>query len=477
VLTFVLQLSASRVLLERFGVALTASTPSLALLFGGVGALAAPGFGSIMLARAGEAVFRGSVFRTGYEVFFTPISAEDKRAAKSIIDVGFDRLGDVAGGTLVRTALLLAPAVQSTTILLLALAASAGAVLAASRLNRGYIRTLEKSLLDRADGIAAPFVSSCGAMDLDFDSLRRQRLAGAVATDDEEAADSPRPVDLAALDPEVRDILHLRSRNRNRIVDVLARQEGLSGALVPHAIPLLAWDPVAEYVVFALRKVAEEHVGELVDALIDPNQAFLVRLRLVQVFSVCVSQRAADGLLHGLDDVRFDVRFQSARSLAEIMQRNPLVRLDAARVHDVVLREVSVGRPIWESRRLLDGVERRDASSLLDAFVIDRACASLTHVFTLLSLVLPQEPIQVAFRGLHSGNRQLRGTALEYLDGVLPEAIRNGLWPFLERRPLARQTRPREEVIAELLESHHSVTLNLEELRRRRLAGDWQSTT
>ncbi len=81
---------------------------------------------------------------------------------------------------------------------------------------------------------------------------------------------------------------------------------------MPHVIPLLAWDPVAEHAMFALRKVAEEHVGQLADALIDPNQDFAVRRRLARVFSVCVSQRAADGLLLGLDDLRFDVRFQAA---------------------------------------------------------------------------------------------------------------------------------------------------------------------
>ena len=48
--------------------------------------------------RSAESVFRGSLFRTGYEIFYTPIPADEKRAAKSIIDVGFDRLGDAIGG-------------------------------------------------------------------------------------------------------------------------------------------------------------------------------------------------------------------------------------------------------------------------------------------------------------------------------------------------------------------------------------------
>ena len=207
---------------------------------------------------------------------------------------------------------------------------------------------------------------------------------------------------------------------------------------------------------FALRKVAEERVGELVDALVDPNQDFAVRRRLARVFSVCVSERAAAGLMLGLDDLRFDVRCQSARSLTAILEKNPRIRIDSERIYEVVLREVAVGRPVWESRRLLDG---RGNESPLDAFVRDRAGESLAHVFTLLSLVLPREPLQIAFRSLHTDDQQLQGTALEYLEGVLPAPIRQRLWPFLERRPIPRTGRAREDVIAELLRSNHSITV------------------
>ena len=113
-LTFVVQVSSARVVLERFGIALSASAPSLALFAGSVGQPAScPGFASLTLARGAESVFRGSLFRTGYELFYTPMPPDDKRAAKSIIDVGFDRVGDAIGGSLVRLTLLLAPALQA----------------------------------------------------------------------------------------------------------------------------------------------------------------------------------------------------------------------------------------------------------------------------------------------------------------------------------------------------------------------------
>jgi hypothetical protein len=62
----------------------------------------------------------------------------------------------------------------------------------------------------------------------------------------------------------------------------------------------------------------------------------------------------------------------------------------------------------------------------------DRANRSLEHVFSLLVTVLPREPVKVAFRVVHSEDKMLRGLALEYLNGVLPEHVRVRLWEVLD---------------------------------------------
>jgi len=198
------------------------------------------------------------------------------------------------------------------------------------------------------------------------------------------------------------------------------------------------------------------------------------------VFSVCVSQRAADGLILGLDDQRFEVRFQCGRSLAAIVSKNPRIRIHDQAIYDVVLREVAVGRPVWESHRLLDGMEEPEEPSFVDQFIKDRTSQGLAHVFTLLSLVQPAEPLQIAYRGLLTGDENLRGTALEYLEGTLPPAIRARLWPFLEdRRGPNRAARPRDEILRDLLRSHPSIQLKLEEVRqqtRRTHSEPWPTT-
>ncbi|MGE0592583.1 MAG: hypothetical protein AB7G23_10280 [Vicinamibacterales bacterium] len=459
VLTFLVQALSHRLRLDRLSLSSSTSTPSVALLVGGLGTLVLPGFASLLVARGSEAILRGSLFRPGYELFYTPLPARERRAAKSVIDVAFDRLGDATGGGLVRGAILLVPAVQGPAIAWLAIVCAAGAVVAASRLGHDYVSSLEHSL--RARG---PHGGQLGPTRAALSLARSDvRIAAAGGTRPDTQVPPPQ-------DPDIRDLVALRSRDRGRVVRILVREEGLPAALIPQVIRLLAWEPVAEHAVFALRKVAEERVGQLVDALLDPNQSYAVRRRLARVFSVCVSQRAADGLMLGLEDARFDVRRHAARSLVSILDKNPAVVVDADRLYAVVLRELTVGRAVWESRRLLgeprDGEADVAGDDTLDAFVRDRAGESLAHVFTVLSLVLPREPLQIAFRCLQADDAYLRGTALEYLESVLPAPVRRRLWPFIERVPTRRPARPSAEVIADLLRSNQSVALTLDALRQ-----------
>jgi hypothetical protein len=474
-LALLVQLFVAQAVLARLPLALATATPPLALWIGGLGAIAVPGVWSVVAVRAAESVFRGSLFRTGYEIFYTPVPPEEKRAAKSLIDVGFDRLGDALGGGLISLVILLPVAVHYNAMLSLAIVSSALALVVARQLNRGYIAEVERSM-----------VLLAGKLDLaDVDDLTtrtavlktRHLTSTASAMQDAPAE----PHDVVIDDPEVQRILALRSRQRDRVLRVLREADGLSAALVPHVVPLLGWDAVAEDAVRALRKAAEDRVGALADALLDPNQPFAVRRRLARVFSICVSQRAANALLLALDDSRFEVRFQCGRSLSSIVAKNQFVQIDRERVFEVVRREVTVSRPVWESHKLLDALAdvrtSDDRATFVDDFIKDRAGQSLAHVFVLLSLVLPATPLQIAYRGLHTTDPSLRGTALEYLEGVLPPDIRARLWPFLGTSAstgpsMNVKARGRDEILADLLRSNDSIVMNLQELRRRRGAGN-----
>ena len=70
-----------------------------------------------------------------------------------------------------------------------------------------------------------------------------------------------------------------------------------------------------------------------------------------------------------------------------------------------------------------------------------------------IALALEREPLHIALRALSAEEDAIRGTALEYLEVVLPPGIRESLWPHITRKTIARSTsgRSRKEVEAELL--------------------------
>jgi hypothetical protein len=240
----------------------------------------------------------------------------------------------------------------------------------------------------------------------------------------------------------------------------------LPAALVPQAIALLAWDEAAREAIAALRGVGSEAVESMAAALTDHDSDFAVRRRIPLVLGTIADAPAVDALLRGLADRRFEVRYRCGRALSHLLAEHPRLGVPPDRVYDAVLREVRLERRVWDSQRVLDQWDDDMWSPMADDALRARANRSLEHVFTLLSLALPRQPLRIAFRGLQSVDPLLRGTALEYLETSLPAEIRRELWTYLEDdRPRRRDSRSPDQALADLLRSNESIVIRLDELR------------
>lgn len=201
--------------------------------------------------------------------------------------------------------------------------------------------------------------------------------------------------------------------------------------------------------------------------LLDSSEDFAIRRRLVTVVAASRTPLAFNALFDAMSDRRFEVRYRSARALSYLAGEIPGLEIDRERVFEVMMREMAVERGLWETRQLIDQPD--DESSPVETEVLrGRTSRSLEHLFTLLTLALPRETVRIAFHGLHTGDRYLRGTALEYLETVLPEVVWAKLRPFLEEDGGApRPGRTSQEAMRELLASQNSIVMALEEVRRR----------
>jgi hypothetical protein len=221
-------------------------------------------------------------------------------------------------------------------------------------------------------------------------------------------------------------------------------------------IRLLARDDLRDETVRALRKVAAIAVGQFTDVLLNPDEDFAIRRRMPRVLASYPSDRTLDALLRGLGDARFEVRFHCGRALSNICTLDETLRPEPGRVFEAALAEIRMAERLSEPPRMLDSYE--ESTDVTTEALWGSTDIRLEHVFRLLSLSLPREPLHVAFQALHTENTYLRGTALEYLDSVLPPGVREHIWKFLEG-PAVRSASPKpaDVVLRNLMTSRSQI--------------------
>jgi hypothetical protein len=256
----------------------------------------------------------------------------------------------------------------------------------------------------------------------------------------------------AGLDLSLQAVHDLSSGSPDRVRGVLGAETPLAAPLISLAIPLLASKEFHLDAIQALRKIAGRATGQLADALCDPSVGFDVRRRIPRVLSACPTQSAADALIRGTDDERFEVRYACGRALLRITASDATIVIPLPTVIAIVTREVAHSREVWDSQRAPDlDDEEKEPPAFIDRLLRDRFDRSFEHVFSILALVLDRESIRIALKALHQEDERLRGTALEYLETVLPDEVRDAVWPFLgEARPM-RPARPASEILADLV--------------------------
>ncbi len=441
--TFIAQAGLSRRALERFGLAGTiAGLPIVVLLFGGV-ALAAPTLIAIVVFRGAEAVMSNSLWRSAYELLYTPVAQDKKRPMKTLIDVGCDRLGTLVGAGIVLVVLALA--VSTTTLLVVMMVLACVAFLVARRLQRGYVAALEESLRVGAVRLEGAEI---------FDATTRRTVRESTNVHpvhvrlEEQVAPPPR----RSGEPLLQAIDDLLSDDRLRVQRVLCAGED-DPRLAPFVLPLLGRTETRGEALAWLRRLAPRIEGLLLDALADRSALPCVRRRIPRILRAGPSRVAAEGLIRGLADELFEVRYECGLALARMVETSPAIEIPSRPVLEAVRRELAVERAILQAEPTLEPIDEEPDAPIFQAELRDRANRGLEHVFTILSLMLDREQLRTAFRALTSADESLRGTALEYLENVLPSEIRDALWPYVtgRRRP-PRPQRPPHEVLKDLVE-------------------------
>ncbi|MEP6863056.1 MAG: MFS transporter [Deltaproteobacteria bacterium] len=426
VLTAVVQLVLCGPLVARLGVPRSVATLPVAVTAFGLVALAIPTALTAVVARGAEAITRSSIYRAGYELLYAPLPEAEKRPTKLVLDVGAERIGDLIGAQIVAL-LVFVIAAPRLGLLIATVAAASLAVVVAVRLPRNYTQALEESLVAQGGTPivhptwpAGPILGQAG--ELSPLSLRILERAHAPTT--------------AQRDQLTATIVELRTNDPVRIRRALASE--LEPQLAALIIGLAGRNDVGREALAALRTIAPRCTGAIVDALLDPTREVVIRRRLPEVLFAGERTLATWGLWRGLVDPSFEVRYRCGVVLARIGAAGHLPAVTSEIVFETIRHELVIDAVTWRQQHVVEDAMAMSA----DEARTPRTGSSLEHVFTVLGLVLPPEPLRIALHAVETDDPALRETALEYLESILPADVRAQLWPLLANETATDEASP-----------------------------------
>lgn len=439
----------ARPVLRRFGLGAALTALPASVLLAGVFALGLTRLWTSALLKGSEAVLSVSLFRSGRELLGTPFATDAARSAVPFVRAGMERVGEIAAAALLLGMVTLAPSVPTTVFVGLVVLSAAGGLWSSYRASQEYATELATSLrtsalriepeqvVDATTRAVAAEVANAVDKEQMLAELKRLRRSR-VGVIQPPASPTHPPDSRLAVDSALMDTLgELTAGEPSRVLAALE-----SGPLDPRALPeviaLLANDRVAGAAGAALRVCAGTAVGQLSDALLDPQQPYAVRRRVPRLLTGVRNSRVVAALLEALKDEELEVRQRSGRALYQIVVERPDLRPEPWVVHEAAMREIET-LPAPEVETMADPALRR------------RVRAQLRHVLTLAGLGAEPEGIELAARALDSGNDTLRATAVEYLDCVLPAHLRPKLMAHLGKASGdGQRTRSRRELLEEL---------------------------
>lgn len=459
VVSVLLQLSVARWVLADLGLGFALAAMPTALFGFGLLGMVVPKAWVFVLLRGTSKTLETSLFRSAYEPLYAPLPVGQKRAVKTLIDVAGDRFGEALGSGWVLAIAFFAPALATPVGLVTAIVAAGACIVLSRRLERGYVSELAASLksgrvnLKLADARDATtrLTLSQTQLELDRDALLKQIAELRARSEPSGASATPKvPAPAPALAARIAE---LESGDVGRVIAALGGSPP-EPEIVSLVISLLEHDATADAAGQALRKVVPKTIGQLVDALLDPSRPLRLRRRIPRVLRVYPHARVVRGLGDALEDPEFELRYRAGLALREVVRQKAQIRPAKNMVLRAAEREVEASNAVWKARTAALAAEH-DGDEMVSARTSVLPDRALDHVFTLLGLAFDAEAIELARRALSAGDPKLRGTALEYLEHVVPEPVRAGIWPYLQagRPPRAAVERSASEIVDDLRRS------------------------
>ncbi|HCY88320.1 MAG TPA: hypothetical protein DHV36_24500, partial [Desulfobacteraceae bacterium] len=192
--------------------------------------------------------------------------------------------------------------------------------------------------------------------------------------------------------------------------------------------------------VTALKCYGDQILDLLEDSLSNPYMAYTARKHIPEILAASGSQRAVDILSGQLIQPDLAIRYEIIRALNRLRAKAPALVFNTAQIIPKVKKEADdymelLG--ILYAQKSLDPSAaspsaRNKAREQLIRGLESRLDESLERMFRLLGLKYPPTEIYNAWRGIRSGDEELRLNAMEFLDNLLDGDLKTIIMPVVE---------------------------------------------
>ena len=200
--------------------------------------------------------------------------------------------------------------------------------------------------------------------------------------------------------------------------------------LIPAIVKALASPDLAADASAALARFGERILPHIERLLPDETVPIEIRRELpgvlVRIGTPAAEQVLMESLLQG--DAIF--RFRVVSSLNKLRESNPHLWIDPRTIEVLLAAEIAGHYRSYQALGPLRAALRPDSPPLT---ALNQAMAQeLERIFRLMALAHPTAGLHDAYVGVRSPNQAVRANALEFLENVLPPALRHVLVPLID---------------------------------------------
>jgi len=206
--------------------------------------------------------------------------------------------------------------------------------------------------------------------------------------------------------------------------------------LVPLIILHLGNPATSQLTVQALKAHGEGILGTLSDYLGDKSIPLDIRCKLPNVLAEIGSRRGVRNLVSCLSQEERKLRGCVIKALSKLRTAHPDLRIREGEIQKAILREVREAygflSELNPQASQAYSVRRKEPEEVSEEKRKQRYHQSMQMIFRLLGLLYTPRDISNAYRGLRSPRADVRASAIEFLDNLLPANLRRWTLPLVD---------------------------------------------